>query len=198
MFLLTALIACNPSTSDDAVEGYVAVEPAVGIPMDLDDSTANGEVEAATVVLSDDGGNTLGVLTVTHAFDSMKVVGSLEGLTPGSIHGLHIHENRTCGDGDFSAAGGHFAPHGNPHGSPTDGMHHVGDLGNVEADADGVAVVDMVTDELAFEGDAGVLGRAVVLHAGRDDLQSQPAGDAGARMACGTVDVTLRAADSGN
>src|SRR5690606_21321031 len=83
-----------------------------------------------------------GTVTFTPAEGGVQVTYALDGLTPGR-HGFHVHENGDCGPGPDGAPGGaageHFAPLGSPHGAPADsvGQRHVGDLGNVEAGADG-------------------------------------------------------------
>ena len=86
------------------------------------------------------------------------------------------------------SAGGHFAPDGNPHGRPTDVKRHVGDLGNIVADANGVAEIHMVDSVISLGGPHSILGRAVVVHA-KEDTFAQPTGDAGSRVAFGTIGV---------
>jgi Cu-Zn family superoxide dismutase len=118
----------------------------------------------------------------------VRVVADLDGLSPGK-HGFHIHTYGDCTSADGTSAGGHFAPHGRPHGAPTDTERHVGDLGNVVADADGHAHYDRVDPIIALHGENSIIGRGVILHAGEDDLTSQPTGAAGARVACGVIGI---------
>lgn len=131
----------------------------------------------------------VGLVSFSASDEGVTVTSSLHDLTPRSIHGLHVHEGTTCGDDDFSEAGGHYAPEGDPHGAPSvPGSSHAGDLGNVIANDDGLSVRSLYTADLDLgKGEAPVVGRTVVLHAGRDDLASQPSGSAGPRMACGVV-----------
>ena len=110
------------------------------------------------------------------------------GLTPGT-HGFHVHEFGDCSAADFTSAGGHFNPMAQPHGAPQAAARHVGDLGNIEAGADGVATLDWTDTQLAFEGMHGIVGRAVIVHAKADDLKTQPTGDAGGRLACAVIGV---------
>lgn len=114
----------------------------------------------------------------------VHIVARLEGLQPGSEHGFHIHEygDETASDG--SSAGGHYNPGNEPHAGPEAAAHHAGDLGNVRADSQGVAYLDMTVSDLTLDA---IMGRAVVLHARADDLHSQPSGDAGDRIAVGTI-----------
>src|SRR5438034_8088479 len=94
----------------------------------------------------------------------VHVTGALTGLAAGN-HGFHIHEFGDCSAADFTSAGGHFNPAGNPHGGPKDAKRHEGDMGNVEAGADGSATIDYTDNELRFEGSQSILGRGVIVHA---------------------------------
>jgi len=118
----------------------------------------------------------------------VHVTAALTGLAAGN-HGFHIHELGDCSAADFTSAGGHFNPAGNPHGGPKDAKRHEGDMGNVEAKADGTATIDYVDPELGFEGARSIVGRGVVVHANPDDLKTQPTGNAGGRVACGVIGV---------
>jgi len=123
-----------------------------------------------------------------HVTVEVKVVGAPEGK-----HAIHLHESGDCSASDFASAGGHFAPDGNPHGAPDDDRHHAGDFGNVTIDGSGTGSKELRTDAITVSaGPRSVLGRAVILHAGADDFTSQPAGSAGARIACGEVRLVDR------
>jgi superoxide dismutase, Cu-Zn family len=130
-----------------------------------------------------------GVVTFTREGDNVRVIATITGLEPESMHGFHIHQYGDCSDESGLSAGGHFNPFGMPHGSPTDTERHVGDLGNLTSDADGVASLDYVDTVLDLDGAFSILGRGVVVHAGEDDLESQPTGDAGSRIGCGVIGV---------
>ena len=84
-------------------------------------------------------------------------------------------------------AGGHFDPFNKAHGGPDDDPRHVGDLGNIVAGADGKAHYERVDRIVSMNGPNSVIGRAVIVHAGEDELKSQPTGAAGARVACGVI-----------
>jgi len=116
----------------------------------------------------------------------VHVTGTFTGLAAGS-HGFHIHELGDCSAADFTSAGGHFNPAGNPHAGPKEAKRHEGDMGNIEAKADGSASVDYVDPELGFEGAKSIVGRGVVVHANADDFKTQPTGNAGGRVACGAI-----------
>ena len=134
------------------------------------------------------GNEAHGTVTFTATDAGVQVQVHLEGV-PAGPHGFHIHENGDCGD-DGKAAGGHFNPEGKPHGAPDAAERHVGDLGNVTADANGVVDTTFVDAVLTFEGPNSILGKAAILHSDADDLTSQPTGAAGARIACGVIEVT--------
>ena len=107
----------------------------------------------------------------------------------GGLHGFHVHEFGDCSSPDAMSTGGHFNPTGMPHAAPTAGKRHVGDLGNIEANADGVATLDIIDPAMTFAGPTSIIGRGLIVHAKADDLKSQPAGAAGDRVACGVIGV---------
>jgi superoxide dismutase, Cu-Zn family len=111
-----------------------------------------------------------------------RITGVISGLGDATPHGWHIHESGNVSSADGSAAGGHYNPaavaHGLPESEGGSGVRHVGDLGNLAPDADGVATFDytVVLDT------ADVVGRGLIVHAAKDD-GGQPTGNAGARLA---------------
>jgi Cu-Zn family superoxide dismutase len=129
-----------------------------------------------------------GTVTFTPADNNsrMNIHIALHGLTPGK-HGLHIHQNGDCSAPDAKSAGDHYNPYQASHGAPQNPPHHLGDLGNVEADANGRVDTTVTVAELAFSGPASVLEKAIIVHAQADDFQSQPAGNSGDRVACGVI-----------
>eukprot|EP01006_Ploeotia_vitrea_P062413 TRINITY_DN81906_c0_g1_i1.p1 TRINITY_DN81906_c0_g1~~TRINITY_DN81906_c0_g1_i1.p1 ORF type:complete len:165 (+),score=10.60 TRINITY_DN81906_c0_g1_i1:46-540(+) len=115
----------------------------------------------------------------------------IEGLKPG-LHGFHIHESADFSNGCVSA-GPHYNPHGKTHGSNSDEERHVGDLGNIEANADGVAEGSITDHLIKLNGEFSVIGRSFMVHEDVDDLGkgghelSKTTGNAGARLACGEI-----------
>ncbi len=146
---------------------------------------------AAVNLASASGSLVSGKLAVTPMGDGVHVTGEVGGLTPGSTHGFHIHEKGDCSAADASSAGGHFNPSASPHGKAEAGPHHAGDADNLVADAQGVAKVDAHFGGVTLGGGAAndVAGKAVIVHAVADDYKSQPAGNAGARVACGVIAI---------
>lgn len=121
--------------------------------------------------------------------DGVHLTGTVGGLRAGSEHGIHVHERGDCSAADASSAGGHFNPQARAHGRAGSGTHHAGDMDNLRADRDGVAQVDIHLRGVTLGGGAGndIAGRAVVVHQAADDYSSQPAGNSGARVACGVI-----------
>ena len=135
-----------------------------------------------------EGNNVTGTVTFTSVDGGVQIVADLEGLEPGK-HGFHIHEKGDCSAPDAESAGGHFNPEGLPHGAPDNPavQRHAGDLGNVEADEEGKAHYERTDQVISMEGENSIVGKAVIVHAQPDDLQSQPVGEAGSRLACGVI-----------
>jgi Cu-Zn family superoxide dismutase len=127
-----------------------------------------------------------GVVTFSQTDKGIQIVASLEGLEPGD-HGFHIHQYGDCSSPGAKSAGGHFNPGAAPHGAPDAATRHIGDLGNIAADASGKAEYSRLDAHLAFHGPHSIIGRGIIVHAQHDDLTSQPTGAAGARVACGVI-----------
>lgn len=124
----------------------------------------------------------------------VRITGEFTGLPPGE-HGFHVHEFGDLSNG-CTSAGLHFNPHNKNHGSPNDDDRHVGDLGNIVADASGNAKIDITDNLMSLMGENSVVGRAIVVHERRDDLgrglpapESKIHGNSGGRMACGIIGV---------
>ena len=127
-----------------------------------------------------------GVVDFYETAKGVRVVATVSGLTPG-LHGFHIHEKGDCSAPDATSAGPHFNPGGMKHGGPGDAMRHAGDFGNITANAAGIAKFEALDHHITFDGANSILGRGVIVHASADDLSGQPAGNAGARQACGVI-----------
>jgi len=152
---------------------------------------AAGPVDRAVAVLLPTANSTVAgvVYFAREGEHSVHVTGKITGLKPG-LHGFHVHE---FGDvtnlNDGTSAGGHFNPEKKPHGKQEDKERHVGDLGNVKADDDGTATIDIKDTMLQLSGPHSILGRGVVVHANEDKF-TQPVGDAGGRVAVGVIGVS--------
>ncbi len=148
-------------------------------------------IETALVILyPTEGSEANGQVTFTKMEDGrIKVNAEVYNLTPGK-HGFHVHEFGDCSSPDGKSAGGHFFTDHDNHGSLEEHKTHVGDLGNLEANADGIAKATFITDKLSFSGMNSIIGRGVIVHEGEDDTKTQPTGGAGARVACGVIGIT--------
>ena len=144
--------------------------------------------KAVATLQSTEGNKVTGTVTFTQEGDKVKVSAHIMGLTPGK-HGFHIHEFGDCSAKDGASAGGHFNPAAAAHGAREASPRHVGDLGNLEAGADGRARVEFVDPLLKLDGPGSILGRGVIVHAAADDFKTQPTGNAGGRQACGVIGV---------
>jgi Cu-Zn family superoxide dismutase len=147
---------------------------------------AAAPTKAVAVLHATQGNSVEGKATLSKAEGGVKVNVHVTGLTPGK-HGFHIHEFGDCSAADGASAGGHFNPSSESHGAPGDAQRHTGDLGNIEANAEGVADLEYIDSRAAFDGANSILGRGVIVHAGADDLKTQPTGNAGGRLACGVI-----------
>ena len=133
-----------------------------------------------------EGNSANGTVEFRKSKDGVSVRAEIRGLTPGGAHGFHVHEKGDCSAPDGSSAGGHFSPHQNPHGLPPAAERHAGDLGNVNADEQGVAKLEHTFSNLSLSGENSIVGLAVILHEKADE-GSQPSGNAGSRIACGVI-----------
>jgi len=124
--------------------------------------------------------------------EKIKITAKIGGLEANSKHAIHIHEFGNLSSNDATSAGSHFNPEGHDHGLPAGGdeKRHAGDFGNLEADADGNAVLTLTVDNLSLaHGPNAIIGRAVIVHAKPDD-GGQPTGNAGDRIGAGVIGVS--------
>lgn len=187
--LLTLLLA-TPLALFAAHHDHKTMEPAQpDHAHDMKAMKEGPEVHSAVAVVYPTADNeALGIVTFTKVDDGIRVEGRIENLSPGK-HGFHVHQYGDLRKADGTSAGGHFDPEGKPHGGPGDEMRHIGDLGNIEADENGVAEFSFTDKHLQLDGPASIIGRGLIVHAGEDDLESQPTGDAGARVGMAVIGV---------
>jgi Cu-Zn family superoxide dismutase len=143
---------------------------------------------ALAATLRDARGAAVGTATLTQEQGFVRLVVEAQGLAPG-LHGIHVHARGLCTPPDFASAGGHFNPANRQHGMGNPAGPHAGDFPNLEAGADGRARYDAVSAHLTLNGPGGLVAdsAAIVIHAQRDDQVTDPAGNAGARIACGVL-----------
>jgi Cu-Zn family superoxide dismutase len=152
-------------------------------------ATAERPPRGTAALQPSSGTNTHGVVNFVRAGSKVVVSGEVRDLKPNTLHGFHVHDKADCSAPDAASAGGHFNPEGKPHGEVGHAPHHAGDLMVLRADAQGTATFSYEIESLTVATGAAndVVGRSVIVHADPDDFKSQPAGNSGARVACGVV-----------
>ncbi|WNG35323.1 superoxide dismutase family protein [Archangium violaceum] len=150
-------------------------------------AACGGGAQATSSLESRSGSSTTGTATFKEDGDQVTLTLEVSGATPGK-HGAHIHQTGDCSAPDASSAGGHWNPTSHTHG-PADPNHHLGDLGNIEIGQDGRGTLKLSKAEWKIgDGSANdVVGKAIIVHAGEDDLVTDPAGNSGGRVACGVI-----------
>lgn len=134
------------------------------------------------------GNSASGTVTFEQRGDKVRVAGTIAGLKPDAEHGFHVHDKGDCSSGDGMSAGGHFNPLGKGHGHHGAAERHAGDMPNLKADAYGRASFSFEVGGIAVgSGPADIVGRGLIVHRDPDDYKSQPAGNAGPRLACAVI-----------
>jgi Cu-Zn family superoxide dismutase len=135
-------------------------------------------------------GEPVGTATFTEKANGVQLDLKVSNLPPG-LHGFHIHSVGRCQAPDFASAGPHFNPEGRQHGWDNPQGHHLGDLQNLNVGPDGKANIRITVPGVTLgEGPKSLLhegGTSLVIHAKPDDGKTDPAGNAGARIACGVI-----------
>jgi superoxide dismutase, Cu-Zn family len=145
------------------------------------------DVQAQAKLEARSGSAVSGVVTLKAVGERMLIEAHVSGLTPGE-HGFHVHESGDCSAPDAASAKGHFNPDRKGHGHHHGTERHAGDLPNLVADASGHARYKVEVPQLKLgAGPYNVVGLSLVVHADADDYRSQPAGNSGKRVACGTI-----------
>lgn len=149
-------------------------------------STSLGKTK---VELKDAQGKDVGSIVIADQGSGVVLQLALHDLTPGE-HALHFHQVPKCEGPDFKSAGGHFNPESKKHGLENPEGHHAGDMKNFTVGSDGKAKAKVEDPDVTLkEGPHSLLtnGAAVVVHAKADDYKTDPAGNAGDRVACGVI-----------
>lgn len=178
LFAAPAFAQDNPPTPTTAPDASAAA----------DEGAADAAMEPVSVEMQHADGSSAGTVTVTPTPHGLLFAADLSNLGDGE-RSFHIHETGLCED-DFSSAGGHYNPTDKEHGYMAENGPHAGDMPNFTA-TDGTAQFQTFNPMVTMSGGEAPLndddGSAIVVHDGADDYESQPAGDAGDRIACGVV-----------
>lgn len=170
---------------------FASIASGLGALLLLSTAAAAESIKAASAKLHDTEGTEVGVIALRQTEDKGVWLNvSFDKLPPG-VHAFHIHETGKC-EGDFESAGGHYAPGGHKHGVLVEGGPHAGDLPNIHVPESGRLNQEIFVHSVSLEkGAENTLfdadGSAFVVHKGIDDYKSQPAGNAGPRIACGVI-----------
>jgi Cu-Zn family superoxide dismutase len=131
--------------------------------------------------------NASGLIKIEELKDEIKVTTDLKGLKPNSKLGFHIHEKGICEGPDYKTAGNHLNPEHHDHGRPESSERHLGDMGNIVTNAEGVSKQVILLPKSSMDDVDKIIGKAILIHAKADDLKTQPTGDSGDRVACGLI-----------
>ena len=180
--------AAGQTPADAPAPQPVAVAPQLPGAVKVHNLAETTKAQCAIAGLGSSRGKVKGSLVLEElAEGGVSIKGAITGLKPGR-HGFHVHEHGNCHSADGASAGDHFNPTKAPHGATEATHSHVGDLGNIVADASGRAVIDLIKKPATLKaGPSSFLGRSFIVHAGADDLKSQPAGASGGRIGCGVI-----------
>ncbi|MET0301084.1 MAG: superoxide dismutase family protein, partial [Methyloceanibacter sp.] len=142
-----------------------------------------------SVSLKDASGNEVGKAALTETPSGVLVRLDLTA-TPSGEHALHFHAVGKCEPPDFKSAGPHFNPGEHKHGLENPAGPHAGDMPNLHVPGDGKLSIEVLNPAVTLSGKSALLdedGTALVIHAAADDYRTDPAGNAGDRIACGII-----------
>ena len=146
-------------------------------------------VDEAHAVLEDKDGKEVGRVELTDTPSGVLLRLTLDGVPPGD-HAFHVHAVGKCEPPDFKSAGPHYNPDETKHGLMNPEGPHSGDMPNLHVPDGGKLMVEVFNEMVTLDAEQALLdddGSAIVVHATADDYKTDPAGNAGDRIACGVV-----------
>jgi superoxide dismutase, Cu-Zn family len=152
---------------------------------------AVAHAQSARAQLQDVQGKVVGTAALSEVSGGVRIALQANGLKPGP-HGFHIHTVGKCEPPDFMSAGAHFNPYGRKHGLDNPDGPHAGDFPNLRVGADGTGSLDTTDRRVTLKDGPNSLfqpgGTSLIIHADPDDEKTDPAGNSGARVACGVIE----------
>lgn len=140
--------------------------------------------------MMDGQGQSVGMVTISQGSGGLNFMLDLKNLSPG-VHGFHVHQNAKCEGPAFTTAGPHFNPETKQHGTENPMGPHAGDMMNITVGANGTAKTTVMVKSVTMGDDSHSIftngGTALVIHAKADDYKTDPSGNSGDRIACGTI-----------
>lgn len=152
--------------------------------------SAIAQDSAAAATLANSQGREVGTVSFTEGSNGLLLQADLHDL-PAGTHGFHLHAVGACTPPDFKAAGGHFNPTEKKHGFLAKEGPHLGDMPNIHVPASGTLAFEFFLPEVTIDKEAQLMdkdGTAVMIHSKADDYKTDPAGEAGDRIACGVIE----------
>ena len=193
---LSLTISCKKDKKEtEVIDNNATIEEVVNTEEEknsvIPNDTHPGEIKKLQVTLeAKSDSNVTGNVLFTEDKGVVTMITVLGGLTEG-VHAIHIHEKADCSSPDGKSSGGHWNPTAQPHGKWGDEKgYHKGDIGNITADTNGNATKTFYTAQWCIgcgDPEKDILGKAIIVHQGTDDLTSQPTGNAGGRVSCGGI-----------
>ena len=150
-----------------------------------DEGNAPSFYKAIAVINPINDSNVSGIAYFQQTENGVHVKAEVYGLT-GEKHGFHIHTFGDCTAIDGTSTGGHLNPYGFEHGSPKSLKRHMGAMGNLEVNENGIGLRDYIDEVIVMDE---IIGRGIIVHGGEDDLESQPSGASGPRVGCGVIGI---------
>ena len=142
----------------------------------------------ATAAMTDSKGNSVGTVAFEQGAHGTVVHARLTGLEPGT-HAFHVHQTGKCEAPGFQSAEGHYNPTDKAHGVFAETGYHAGDLPNIHVSESGTLEIEFFSERLKLDDDVfDADGSSLLIHTGTDDYRTDPAGDAGERVACGVIE----------
>lgn len=169
----------------------VFISTALTLSLAITSSCTSSHKKALATIKESNQSSLSGKISFSEKDGIVTMYAMIENASEG-MHAIHIHEKGDCSSPDAKSAGGHWNPTGESHGKWGVPPFHKGDIGNLQVRTGGKAVLKIKTDLWCIgcaDPQKNILEKAIIIHQGQDDFQSQPSGMAGIRVGCGRIEV---------